>query len=309
MRASQLAVLAAFLLPTVSAPLLAASQNKPASASCRQLVKRLPDVKPQACDRAGLRATGAMSARGFPILSKVIPAGKKSKDAAVPTRVMLIGGIHGDELSSSSIVFHWMEMMQTPDAQRFEWIVAPAVNPDGLLAPKPSRVNANGVDLNRNFPTPNWNKEALRYWASRTGSDPRRFPGRAPLSEPESRWVNDQMQRFKPDVIISVHAPYGVLDFDGSGQPPFRFGRLPLNKVGIYPGSLGNYGGVHKNVPVITIELPNALSVPPKAEIERIWADMLAWIDDNVAPAAPPSPLAAQTSENAAPAVRPVALD
>jgi murein tripeptide amidase MpaA len=30
----------------------------------------------------------------------------------------------------------------------------PVLNPDGMLAAKPRRVNANGVDLNRNFPTP-----------------------------------------------------------------------------------------------------------------------------------------------------------
>jgi hypothetical protein len=158
----------------------------------------------------------------------------------------------------------------------------PVVNPDGLLAPKPNRVNANGVDLNRNFPTPEWEKDAPRYWKVRTHSDPRRFPGHQPLSEPESRWVNEEMVRFRPDVIISVHAPYGVLDFDGPVQPPHKFGRLELSRVGVYPGSLGNYSGVHKNVPVITIELPNALKMPPEAEVKRIWDDMLGWINGHV---------------------------
>ena len=156
------------------------------------------------------------------------------------------------------------------------------LNPDGLLAPKPNRVNANGVDLNRNFPTPGWKQEAPRYWKNITGNDPRRFPGKGPLSEPESRWLNEEMERFKPNVIISVHAPFGVLDFDGSAKPPQRFGRLAFTPVGIYPGSLGNYGGMHKNVPVITIELPNAQAMPSDAEAERIWQDMLAWIRRNV---------------------------
>ena len=90
------------------------------------------------------------------------------------------------------------------------------------------------------------------------------------------------MLRFRPDVIISVHAPFGVLDFDGPAQPPRRFGRLLLNRVGVYPGSLGNYSGVHKNVPVITIELPNAQKMPSDAEVKRIWLDMLRWITENV---------------------------
>ena len=88
-----------------------------------------------------------------------------------------------------------------------------ALNPHGFSHVR--RVTNENVDLNRNFPTPGWDKEATHYWHKRTGKDPRRFPGRTPLSEPESRWVHDEMARWKPDLIVSVHAPYGVLDFDG----------------------------------------------------------------------------------------------
>jgi hypothetical protein len=223
-----------------------------------------------------------MSAQGFPILRRQIAAAKNGKDQKPPVRILLLGGIHGDELTASAIVFRWMQWMQTSPAQEFQWEVVPVANPDGLLAAKPKRVNANGVDLNRNFPTPGWQQEAPRYWVKTTGSDPRRFPGKSPLSEPESRWINEEILRFKPHVIISIHAPFGVLDFDGPAPAPQKFGRLVFTPVGVYPGSLGNYSGVHKNVPVITIELPNALAMPPDAEIKRIWVDMLSWIQRNV---------------------------
>ncbi|CAL63063.1 Putative carboxypeptidase [Herminiimonas arsenicoxydans] len=253
---------------------------------CRRLVVRLPGITNPMCKRSALAPTGVNSLQGFPLLARQIPAVKSEGHTHPPLRVLLMGGIHGDELTSSSIVFRWLEWMPTPAAQHFEWSVVPVVNPDGLLAPRARRMNANGVDLNRNFPTPGWQQDAPRYWAARTKSDPRRFPGHAPLSEPESRWVHDEMLRFRPDVIISVHAPFGVLDFDGPAQPPRRFGRLLLNRVGVYPGSLGNYSGVHKNVPVITIELPNAQKMPSEAEVKRIWLDMLGWIRDNVEPQA-----------------------
>jgi hypothetical protein len=249
---------------------------------CKRLVVRLPGVSNAMCQQSDLLPTGVNSLQGFPLLARQIPAAKKGKRSQPPLRVLLMGGIHGDELTSVSIVFRWLQWMPTAAAQQFEWSVVPVVNPDGLLAPKAKRVNANGVDLNRNFPTPGWQQDAPRYWASRTKKDPRRFPGSAPLSEPESRWVHDEMVRFRPDVIISVHAPFGVLDFDGPAQPPRRFGRLLLNRVGVYPGSLGNYSGVHKNVPVITIELPNAQKMPSDAEVKRIWLDMLRWITENV---------------------------
>lgn len=250
---------------------------------CKRLIPRLPGITLTECVSASLLPSGGHSLQKFPILARHIPAQKKSNDKP-PVRIMLLGGIHGDELTAAAIVFKWMQFMPRPIAQQFEWQIVPVVNPDGLLAPKPKRVNANGVDLNRNFPTPNWHREAPHYWASKTRSDPRRFPGKAPLSEPESLWLNNEMERFKPHLIISVHAPFGVLDFDGPTSPPDRFGRLVLNRVGIYPGSLGNYGGLHKNTPVITIELPNAQSMPANAEVQRIWQDMLTWIYNNVSP-------------------------
>lgn len=248
---------------------------------CKRLVVRLPGISDATCQRSGLLPTGANSLQGFPLLARQISAGKKNTPGK-PLRVLLMGGIHGDELTAAAIVFRWLQLMPTPAAQQFEWKVLPVVNPDGLLAPKAKRVNAHGVDLNRNFPTPGWEKDAPRYWAVRTKKDPRRFPGVAPLSEPESRWVNDEMVRFHPDVIVSVHAPFGLLDFDGSVQPPRHFGRLLLDQVGVYPGSLGNYSGIHKNVPVITIELPNAQKMPSDAEVQRIWLDMLYWINSHV---------------------------
>jgi protein MpaA len=249
---------------------------------CKRLSDRLPSVTIASCKSSGVQPSGASSTKGFPILVRQIPAVRNVKGNGKSIRVLLLGGIHGDELTASAIVFQWLQWMKTPPAQDFSWTVVPVVNPDGLLAPKPKRVNANGVDLNRNFPTPNWRKDAPQYWAKHTGSDPRRFPGVAPLSEPESRWVNEQMERFQPQVIISVHAPFGVLDFDGPATPPRKFGRLVFNPVGVYPGSLGNYSGMHKNVPVITIELPNAQTMPSEAEVKRIWQDMITWIRRNV---------------------------
>ena len=139
------------------------------------------------------------------------------------------------------------------------------------------RTNANGVDLNRNFPTPNWERDAATYWQKRTRKDPRRWPGPKPLSEPETRFLHEQMQDFKPHLIVSIHAPYGVLDFDGPSVPPSKLGRLYLDQVGIFPGSLGNYGGVHKRVPVVTIELSNALRTPLDAEMRQMWLDLLRW--------------------------------
>jgi hypothetical protein len=61
-------------------------------------------------------------------------------------------------------------------------------------------------------------------------------------------------------------------------------GRLYLDQVGIYPGSLGNYAGVHKRVPVVTIELPYANRTPTDAEIRQMWTDLLRWTQERLGP-------------------------
>jgi hypothetical protein len=241
---------------------------------CDRFVGKLPNVTKALCEQARLTDSGARSVQGLPLYVRDV----KGQDARL--RVLVVGAIHGDELSSAAVALHWIRLaseekvdLPTP----VHWRFVPVVNPDGLLARPPKRVNASGVDLNRNFPTPNWDRDAQVYWEKRTRKDPRRWPGRKPLSEPETRFLHDEMQKFKPHLIVSIHAPYGVLDFDGPSVPPSRLGRLYLDQVGIFPGSLGNYGGVHKGVPVVTIELPNALRTPLDAETRQMWLDLLRW--------------------------------
>lgn len=202
------------------------------------------------------------------------------KPRATPRlKILVLGGIHGDEMTSSTIVFDWIERARKVNPMDIHWRMLPLVNPDGLIKQPSTRVNAHGVDLNRNFPTKDWKAKSLQYWVQKTGSDPRRYPGTAPLSEPETRWVHNHVDGFKPDLIVSIHAPYGVLDFDGPPPPPSKLGGLLLDQVGIYPGSLGNYGGVDKNVPVVTVELKHAIDPPSAKELDRMWEDLTEWID------------------------------
>jgi hypothetical protein len=249
-------------------------------AYCAQISQALPDVNESDCQAQLLAPGGGRSVKGVPLLVRRIPAQAGGKDK--PVRILLLGGIHGDEPTSSAIIFHWMRNMQTPAARQFSWSIAPVVNPDGMLAKQKTRVNARGVDLNRNFPTPDWQRETDRYWNRVTSRDPRRYPGSTALSEPESRWLDEEIRRFQPDLIISVHAPFGLLDFDGPAAPPKRFGLLRYDPIGVYPGSLGNYGGSQHKVPVVTIELPHAQEMPNEAEVERIWRDMLSWTERSV---------------------------
>lgn len=289
-----------FLVAVIAAVFSACTQAH-AAAPCDEFVSRLPNVKRALCDAANLQPSTARSVEGRTLWTRDI---KPEDSPRRPNlRVLVVGAIHGDELSSASVALHWLRFAEQglfDLPQAVHWRFIPALNPDGLFHQPPRRVNASGVDLNRNFPTPNWERDAKTYWEKRTLKDPRRYPGVKPLSEPESRFLYEEMQRFNPQLIVSIHAPYGVLDFDGPKNggfvPPSRLGRLYLDQVGIFPGSLGNYGGVHKGVPVVTVELPNSTRTPLDSEMRQMWLDLLRWMSERVGERAGP------TGSGAAPA-------
>ena len=68
-----------------------------------------------------------------------------------PVKVLLMGGVHGDEPEGYTFVENFL---RRADWKSFENKLAlyaiPRMNPDGCLAN--TRLNSNGVDLNRNYP-------------------------------------------------------------------------------------------------------------------------------------------------------------
>jgi hypothetical protein len=247
---------------------------------CDHLGNRLRSVSAQSCRAQNFIAATERTTQGNALVMRDHEAAQGTPGVA--RRILVIGGIHGDELTSVSVVFRWLEWFKQPEASHYAWRVIPVANPDGLKARPSTRVNANGVDLNRNFQTPDWDKDAETYWIKRTKRDPRRYPGKEAGSEIETRWLQAQIEQFRPDLIISVHAPYNLLDYDGPVPQPMRFGRLSLNRLGVYPGSMGNYAGVHKQIPVVTIELPHATAMPSLRDQQAMWKDMLKWMKHNL---------------------------
>lgn len=248
------------------------------SALCEQIGAKLGSVEADDCLAQAFVADDGRSVKGRPLLFKEVAA---TSEASEPFRVLLMGGVHGDEYSSISIIFKWLELYSGQALEgQFHWRFAPLVNPDGLLdGQKAVRQNANGVDLNRNFPSADWNSLAVSYWQNSAGSNPRRFPGSAAASEPEVQWVVQQIVDFQPHVIVSVHAPYHLLDFDGPAPAPSNIGELYLHQLGVFPGSLGNYAGLNRSIPVVTLELPSAGIMPGREQIALMWRDLVAWLD------------------------------
>ncbi len=242
--------------------------------ACALISSKLASISEQECLARGLVPTGHYSVEKTPILFKEYPPLEQREPFG---RVLMLSGVHGDEYASVSIAFKWLRTLDKYHSGMFHWHVAPLVNPDGLLRAKSQRMNANGVDLNRNLPTPGWEDESVKYW-EKTGYNPRRYPGPTPGSEPETRWLVEKIDEFAPDIIVTVHAPYGIVDYDGPQRPPKRLGGLRLHQLGTFPGSLGRYAGIYKNIPVVTIELGSSGRMPSRKEISSIWMDLVRWM-------------------------------
>lgn len=262
--------------------LVCGSASTQVQVRCPDELRTLPQISLAYCAKTPWEQAKLQSVKGRKIWRYDV------LDPEPVLRVLVVGAIHGDEVSSGSVAMQWMGLAAHSPANpnpAIHWRFIPVLNPDGLLSKPPRRVNANGVDLNRNFPTHNWDRDSVTYWTQQTKKDPRRYPGKKPLSEPESRLLHDEIKWFSPHLIVSIHAPYGVLDFDGPIMPPSKLGRLYLDQVGIFPGSLGNFAGVKLGIPVVTVELPQSFRAPQSVEIRQMWLDLMRWITERLMPA------------------------
>lgn len=181
--------------------------------------------------------------------------------------------VHGNEVTPLFLGLRLAKWLQDNEEifSKSRVIVAPLVNPDGFFKHPPTRMNANGVDVNRNFNTSDWKEEALTKWRNTYHSDPRRYPGEKPDSEKETQFQIEILRQFRPQKIISIHAPLNFLDYDGPNA--LTLARFPEDYVKscqklksqvkaitgrFYPGSLGNYAGQERGIPTFTLELPTA---------------------------------------------------
>lgn len=137
----------------------------------------------------------------------------------------------------------------------------PCLNPDGLQ--NKTRTNANGVDLNRNFPTKNWGEDT-----STAGDNPQDYyGGKSAGSEIETQFVIDIVKKYQPKIIITLHAPYKIVNYDGpAGDIAQKISDIidyPVEPTIGYPtpGSFGTYCGVERNIPTITLELDEKIPI------------------------------------------------
>lgn len=261
------------------APLHQEAEQQQVQEICQKIGSKLSSVSTRECLDLGLSQYEITSVTGQPLLIKEFAP---NPDIYDPPRILFLSGIHGDEYAAVSVGIKWLTTLHKHHSGRYHWLALPLVNPDGLLRKRSRRTNANAVDLNRNFQPADPDSMSVAYRQRRARVAPRYNPGPSPLSEPETTSVHRLIEEFKPHVIFSVHAPHGIVDFDGSQHAPDQLGPLQLQQMGTYPGSLGDYAWALAGIPLITIELPYAGIMPPQKHIAGIWVDLVAWLQTDL---------------------------
>lgn len=195
-----------------------------------------------------------------------------SDPAADQLDTLFIGVFHGNEGISGELLARFIALLSNQPMEKSVAIV-PVLNPDGLV--RQTRVNAHGVDLNRNFPAENWLLE---------GKGSPYYGGPSPGSEPETQVMIRLIEQYRPKKIVAVHSPYKVLNFDGPGREladamARHSGYEVVESIGYpTPGSFGTYAGIERSIPVITLELPPGVDDPPHDDqtlppvtVEEAW--------------------------------------
>ena len=162
----------------------------------------------------------------------------------IHSSVIVIGCFHGDEPQGKYLIEEYLK--GNPDTNI---LFIPCLNEYGFV--NNVRTNSNGVDLNRNFPTKNWLLSEKDNF----------FGGNAPASEDETKFIIDIIEKNKPKLILTLHAPYKVVNYDGPAKEISEkiseiIGYPVEDSIGYpTPGSFGTWAGVERQIPTVTLEL------------------------------------------------------
>jgi hypothetical protein len=280
-----------FLFPATwtPAPLQTSLPAGPAAAltpAPTLMLTPLPSLTPISPDR--LMVIGR-SAQNRPIEVYRFGSGLKER--------LIIAGIHGgDEANTIALADQLIDHLRQNRAlvpPGYTLYILRSLNPDGeALGSTPAgRLNANGVDLNRNFDV-GWKAD----WKSDGCSSAPGTAGPGPGSEPETQALKDFIGSHRIEVLISYHSAY--LGVFASGEPAqAESARLAqaIHEITVYPyppvqssceytGTLVDWAAAHGVPAAVDIELNSKSDA--ELEINLKLLPLLFSFE----PAAPPSP-------------------
>lgn len=198
--------------------------------------------------------------------------------------ILIVGVVHGDEPQGKYLIERYLEKrygfnfplsrkgrgqgrgvaLKIPRRGKRGILFIPCLNPDGMQ--NNTRTNSNNVDINRNFPTQNWGKNEGDN-ATCDDETTNYFGGKSAGNEIETRFLIETIENYSPSLVMTLHAPYKIVNYDGPAQKEAE----AISKIINYPveasigyptpGSFGTWAGVERNIPTITLELDEEIPV------------------------------------------------
>ena len=144
--------------------------------------------------------------------------------ARARVKLLVVGSVHGNERAGEAVIAR-LRRLRPPRGTAL-WLIEQA-NPDGAAAN--TRHNAQGVDLNRNFPY-RWREQDGVYES-----------GSGPASEPETQALQRFVERERPRVTLWYHQALSMV-VKSTGDPVLerRYSRasgLPRRALPAYHGT------------------------------------------------------------------------
>ena len=123
-----------------------------------------------------------------------VPGASLPVDDANRIVVLVVGVIHGDEQAGLDVIEELRAMAPADLPANVDLYLMPALNVDGMVLNQ--RHNANGVDLNRNFPY---------KWGPIAEPGNWEYAGPSKASEPETRAMVSFVELLRPDLTVWFH--------------------------------------------------------------------------------------------------------
>ncbi len=208
-----------------------------------------------------------------------------------PVHKLIVAGIHGGSewntvALADELIAYLNDHPEHIPADTTLYILRD-LNPDGTARAHgvDGRVNANGVDLNRNWPynwKKDWSRDGCWIWRPVTGGE---FAG----SEPEVQNLITFIEQIEPVALISYHS--AALGIFPGGKPDFppsirlaeavsavsTYPYPPLDTGCDYTGNLTDWAANTRGIPSLDIELTNHTNTDFEQNL-RVLQAFLDWV-------------------------------